>query len=176
MENYKALSNLPFGIKKGDILTLINGVLYNIKDEKVPYDYKDKKFFELHEVLSEWVKKGDLFIFDKDVRVLLNINDKIISKYDFAKIASNKKNYFVVDGIHIVKNKKYISFVFENVLYKVFENHIIPVSVYYFIDSKGTVHSDIAGKDISADKFRKISGNFFDTKEDANAKLASYYI
>ena len=161
MQNYKALSNLPFGIKKGDILSVVNSVLYNIKDEKVPYDYNDKIFFEFHEVISDKIKKGNLFIFDKDVRSLLNKNDKIISKYDFAKIASNKKNYFVVDDIHIVKNKKFISFVFENVLYKVLETFVIPVMVYYFIDSKGTVHSDIAGKDISTDKFRKISGNFF---------------
>lgn len=43
-----------------------------------------------------------------------------------------------------------------------------PLPVYWFINSKGTVHYAIAGKDEEADSWRKVSNNYFTTKEDAN--------
>ena len=42
-----------------------------------------------------------------------------------------------------------------------------PLPMYWFINSKGTVHYAIIGKDEEADSWRKVSGNYFNTKEAA---------
>ena len=47
-------------------------------------------------------------------------------------------------------------------------SYMKPLPMYWFINSKGTVHYAIIGKDEEADSWRKVSGNYFNTKEAAS--------
>lgn len=45
------------------------------------------------------------------------------------------------------------------------EKWLEKVEIYYFLSSKGVVQSAVTGKDEEADKWRKLTNNFFTTKK-----------
>ena len=59
----------------------------------------------------------------------------------------------------------------NNFVYYINFNNATIIETYYFISSSGKVQRDFVGRDMFAEKFRKVNNNFFENKEDANKKL-----
>lgn len=53
------------------------------------------------------------------------------------------------------------------------EDKLFPLATYYFISSKGTIHSEdiIPSQQSNTDTFRQLVGNYFNTKDEAEAIL-----
>ena len=128
-------------LKKGEILGIKNGVPCLAKNEerKFPYiDLHNTKFFE---PFTEKFKRGDYVKYENIVYEVVGF-DNGQKRYDLCFIDSNK-------------------FAFKGVAEKWLEK----VEIYYFLSSKGVVQSAVTGKDEEADKWRKITNNFFTTKK-----------
>jgi hypothetical protein len=70
MKKYKALENLPFNIKKGDILTENMNIVTNEKGDIIPINpAKEKSFFKEIKILNPSFEK-DTLVFIKKKQIL----------------------------------------------------------------------------------------------------------
>lgn len=133
-------------LKKGDILVINNGIPClerNIKQGFPFVDIHNVKFFEEY---NDKFKIGEYVIYEKNLYIVNKIN-RVHKMYDLSFIGSNKI---------VVKN--------------ISETWLKKAEIYYFLSSKGVVQSAIIDKDEVADKWRKLTNNFFMNKEDAQKR------
>ncbi len=167
---WEALTNLPFGITKGDTITKAErGKYKNHKGELVPYDPTvETSFFK--EVKMEKIpfEKGDLVVIKKEEICRVHSDAKFSSINH--KIPAWTPLKVVGGGITRYK-KLYVIVEFDSRQYEIVESSLIKHEIYYFINSSGVVHSTFKGKDERADEYRKKSKNFYSSKDDANKSL-----
>jgi hypothetical protein len=168
MKKFEALSNLPFGIKKGDIIFENGSVITNEKGYVVPIiPSKEKDFFK--EVIE---LKGK---FEKETVVFLKT---VTDRKEYVKSGLGR-NYFKVPAWtalilvdHFEKSKKLYAIInFNGRNYEVLESEISEYKEYHFINSKGEIHKALIGREAGADLFRLKSKNYFASKEDARKEL-----
>jgi hypothetical protein len=172
MKKYYIKSNLPFGLKKNDIVEYVNNnTCKRISDDKTfNYNVEDKEFF------SEIIYPK---LFNKNENVYLEIpisaNRKNCSKkssyllpaYTSFKFVSNTDNEIIVKfnnneyGIKLRKDLKIKSYDDEN-------------NCYYFINSEGKILKEIKNKTKEKDNNRINIRNYFNNKSDAEIKLKKF--
>lgn len=144
MEKYIAKSDIKeLYIKKGEILIIKNGVPCLVKNEERKFPFIDIHNVRFFEPFTEKFKSGDFVKFEKVVYEVVSF-DNGQKKYDLCFIGSNK-------------------FAFKGVA----EKYLEKVEMYYFLSSKGIVQSAVTDKDEEADRWRKLTNNFFLTKQEA---------
>src|SRR6478735_4908807 len=157
MENMKyfgAEANLPFGVKKGDILTYKEGNLYKGTTLLLYDPLKEKEYFK--EVNKSNFQIGAECYIKKAIGKLPSYTKlKVVNIID--EFSIDKSNYVVVKH--------------GNFTEKIQEKNLLVYMVYYFINSSGELHSALIGQNEIADDFRKKSNNYFDVKEDAITRL-----
>lgn len=95
------------------------------------------------------------YIVKCDIKELyLKKGEILIIKNNTPCLAKNEERKFPYIDLHNTK-------IFEPFTEKWLEK----VEIYYFLSSKGVVQSAVTGKDEEADKWRKITNNFFTTKK-----------
>lgn len=151
---YIALQNLPFGIKKDDILTIDNYQCKNYKSEIIPLDpSKETLFFK--KIKKPKYKSGDF------VYIKCPIN--------------NKKAVGINKGYEIIRyrsdNSYYVIIQTPQGLVEIKESLLYPCNIYWFINSSGKICFTIFGKEPNVDIFRKLSFNYFVSKEEAICTL-----
>lgn len=169
MKKYEAQMNLPFDIKKGEILTEVKGKLMKENGTIVPYNpIKEATFFKE-------VKELELS-FPKDSLVALRVpvkNPNLHSDRSF------KSSYITIPAWTPLKvvsaveryKKLYAVVDFNGYKYEIKEEDLIAYVPYYFINSSGEVHSAIGDRDVKADVYRVKAKNYFKTKADAQDAL-----
>ena len=154
MKNYFSFKiNIPeFGIKKGDIVALENGVFSLEMSGKIlpPYLKLDES------ILKEEL---DLRKFPNGTLVVPNPG-KLPSKfpgglYVITDFSVRLKKYTVTSANDKSKSERL----------KATDFHV--AELYYFIDSRGIVQMTYHGKDRAADHWRSLVDNMFSSKEDA---------
>jgi hypothetical protein len=168
MKTYIANTNLPFGIKKGDILTDVNGVLKNSKGIVVPFNASvETSFFKPYdiEIKSDKFEIGDVVI----LPIVKNCNVYLNSVYCSKNFDIPAYTPFVISEFFIKprSNKIYVVINFNDIKYIVSEDDVNIFKAYYFISSSGEVHKAVLGKDKKSDNFRMKSNNCYDSKDDA---------
>lgn len=168
MKTYIANTNLPFGIKKGDILTDVNGILKNSKGVVVPFNASvEKSFFKPCdiEINSDKFKIGDVVYLPIVKKCNVYLKPSYSSKtFDIPAYTS-----FVILDFYIKprSNKIYVVINFNDIKYIVSEDDVNIFKAYYFINSSGEIHNAILGRDRKSDNFRMKSNNCYDSKDDA---------
>jgi hypothetical protein len=164
---FQAQQNLPFDIKKGDILTFIdNKILINSNGSNIPLNpLKESEFFkEYVEIKLPFSKNADV--------VLKKVGDfKIRDSYKKATLPAWTP--FKFQDV-FEKNKKTICIVrYQDKSYEIDSKLLVESHLYYFINSSGVVHKAFSNRDIAVDVYRIKSENYFTTKEEAVEKLNS---
>jgi hypothetical protein len=167
MKTYTAKTNLPFGIKKGDIFTEYdNGVLKSANGIVVPFNASvETSFFEACVIISNKFKIGDVVILPIVKKCNVYLESYTISKtFDIPAYTS-----FVILDFYIKprSSKIYVVIKFNDVKYIVSEDDVNIFKAYYFINSSGEVHNAILGRDRKSDNFRMKSNNCYESKDDA---------
>lgn len=128
-------------LKKGEILIIKNNTPCLAKNEERKFPYIDLHSTKFFEPFTEKFKRGDYVKYENIVYEVVGF-DNGQKRYDLCFIDSNR-------------------FAFKGVAEKLLEK----VEIYYFLSSKGVVQSAVTGKDEEADKWRKLTNNFFTTKK-----------
>lgn len=152
---YKALSNCPFNIKKDDILILReDGICTTIDGRQVPINPNDEtSFFSVHvEIKGKFPIGTTVTSFNKTNT--LKGQPYVIKRY----LAKGKAIYAKLGG-HFSEVK---------------DSDLIEYKEYFFINSSGTIHRAIKGKDSLADRYRELTGNLYESKDVAQAILMKY--
>jgi hypothetical protein len=168
MKKFEALSNLPFGIKKGDIIIENGSVITNEKGYVVPLiPSKEKDFFrEVIELKGKYEKDSTVYVKTVTERKVF-LKDR--TSFRTFKIPAYTP-LTVVE--HFSKSQKMYAVVkFNSVVYEILESELYEFKEYHFIDSKGIVHKAIKGQDNGADTYRLKAKNYFETKYDAKKAL-----
>lgn len=166
MKQYKALQDLPFNIKKDDILTEVKkGVYHNSKGEVIPMNVnKEKSFFK--EIILPFEK--DSLVVLKTQNTLREYRNPLFSGNTFKIPAKTPVKFVDV----FERNKNTICIIeFNHTKYEVSASQLLKYEIYYFINSSGIVHQEVFGRDEKVDFFRKKSNNYFIKKEDATEAL-----
>jgi hypothetical protein len=148
--NYIAKIDLPFDISKGTVFYSLNKKdFFYLKsiEKKCPFNCEvETKFFE----------KTTPKLYDE------NSNDNF-------KLNGSKSIYHNIKYIEYEYNKWLVEIIdADDKILKVYENELIPVDYYYFINSEGDVHQIIVGENLKRDKWCKLTNNYFTSKELAN--------
>lgn len=81
---------------------------------------------------------------------------------------------YIVDNVDIITGRCTLRDYYANVYeYNIHQQYLTKAEVYWFINSEGCICDTFVGKNERADKWRKLSGNMFASKEDAQAKYYS---
>lgn len=174
MKHYEALQNLPGNILKGDVVTTERGVTKRANGMPVPYKpAEEPTFFKYFVPMKSLYKKGDLVMARNNVKVERNRNAR---KFEYINVPAFRPLQVVSVTEKKVGQK-------TNIMYKLvttnmntvielelIESYITPYVVYYFLSSKGVVQSMPVGQEPEVEAFRKASGNYFVTNEEAAAK------
>jgi hypothetical protein len=167
MKKFEVLQNLPFNIKKGDILTYndLVGILLDSNNNEIPFDpIKETSFFKEYIEINGKFEIGSNVCLNKpmlcqnEVGFRSSINIPARTPLKVIKYIKPQKN-------------KYVIVEFNCANFKIPEKDLMEYKEYYFINSSGHIHKDILGKHPEGDRFRKLTSNMFDTKEDAERKL-----
>lgn len=166
MKTYTAKTNLPFGIKKGDIFTEYdNGVLKSANGIVVPFNASvETSFFEACVIISNKFKIGDVVILPIVKKCNVYLESYISKTFDIPAYTS-----FVILDFYIKprSSKIYVVIKLNDVKYIVSEDDVNIFKAYYFINSSGEVHNAILGRDRKSDNFRMKSNNCYESKDDA---------
>lgn len=167
MKTYTAKTNLPFGIKKGDIFTEYdNGVLKSANGIVVPFNASvETSFFEACVIISDKFKIGEVIYLPIVKKCNVYLKPSYSSKtFDIPAYTS-----FIILDFYIKprSNKIYVVINFNDIKYIVSEDDVNIFKAYYFINSSGEIHNAILGRDRKSDNFRMKSNNCYDSKDDA---------
>ena len=114
----------------------------------IPLDIKNLSFFE--EYKEQKIKDGTFVLYHNNSYKKFKLYK--VTKYD--KTGSYKGTYTIkeVNGSDVVNNLTEA-------------NLTIPVKVYWFFNSEGSKCITYEGQNCKADEFRKMSNNYYDSKE-----------
>lgn len=112
------------------------------------------------------------FIYKKDL-----FSKCVLSLYPIGAVISDKNNvnafgevvyYNMENNLYVIKNSndKHLNIHFDNAIVR---------EIYYFISSMGKVQRDFVGRDANAEKFRKATNNYFETKDEAIKKISEIF-
>ncbi len=168
MKKFEAKINLPFGIKKGDIITENGSIITNEKGHVVPIiPSREKDFFnEVIEIKGRFKKETIVYF-------------KTVTERKEYTANGFSRNYFKIPAWtalilvdHFEKSKKLCAIVnFNGIKYEVLESELFEYSEYHFINSSGAIHKAVTGREVGADLYRIKSKNYFASKEDAQKEL-----
>lgn len=157
---FKALQNLPNGVKKNDLFELIvkadrnstrNVFAFKETGIIIPYDcIKETDFFV--EIKMAEFENGEKLIINKDYMKFKEFQEVTVIDNTLGGSKTNPTITVSVGGINYYLPVKILS----------------RYNIYYFINSKGDIHTAIKGKHIGSDRWLKASGNYYMTKESAN--------
>lgn len=153
---FKAIQNLPFGIKENDILTFDGTYCTDTNGEIILLNpSREKEFFKA--IKDQKFKAGD-FVCIKNHDVKSKKNYLAIGKpYEIIRYLSGTSNYVILRTpqgdveIHDVNL------------------HIC--TPYWFLNSSGKISTAIHGKEPNADTFRVLTNNYFGSYKDAEISL-----
>lgn len=189
VDSYVALCDNVMGIKKDDIVIEKDGKFFLEKNsQQLPFDVRvEKKFFEFRPKIVSKFKAGDKIFFSISIEApVLEGRNNLQSNQLFkippfleGTVREIKINNQQINPIRRRKNNTTANnFSYHVVVGKwmyqvssMHESHMDICSYYWFISSKGNVQKEIINKEIGVDEFRKKTGNYFNSKEEANSKL-----
>ncbi len=163
MKYWEAKVNLPFGIKKGDLLTEEKGKLKNENEDVIPLKPSDEPDF-----FKEVNFAKSPFPVDAQVALKTPLNAREFDTrkwFDLPawtpfKVKASVKNKFKVAVID-----------FNGRLYEIELDKLISYKEYFFLNSSGEVHQAVETKNSFADEFRKKTKNYYESKADATNVL-----
>ena len=173
MKKYKALMDLPFDIKKDDILIWHKnkkGVCLNSEGNEIPFDVvKEKTFFkEIVEIVGEYAI-GTNVLLTKQVNCRL-YKDGANSTKTFELPAWTE--FKVV--AYIERYKKVTPIVeFNKIKYELNTTLVLEATPYFYINSSGKVCKTYLNRDLKSDDFRLKSKNMFNTNQSAKMVLVN---
>lgn len=139
-------------ITLGGTIALLKGLKELDIIKKYPFlDFNNPDYFE-HKTFETKFNVGDRCLYDNQYWWVIDIDHYGYSKDWYYKIAKSKTARS--------KDMKCVS-----------EKYMMPCDTYWFINSEGAVSDAISGKNPTTDDFRKLTDNYFKTKEDAQARL-----
>ncbi len=167
---FTVIKNTLFNLKKDDLVT------YHIDGDHKTKMYKSTVFITTH---IDPRTEPEFFLETENVDYKFDVTDivMLINRDLGNAIPPNIplpiiKNSFKRVGSKIVKLVT-ISYNSGRHQYTIEESKFAKYEKYHFINSKGVVCEDTKGKDEKVDKFRKLSGNYFLTLDEARVKLNS---
>ena len=179
VKRYAAKANLPFGGTRGRVVVVTpygNGATYMWEDNGQPCPYEPQRkdneqfFTELVPTPEPVFKVGTKVMLTKPLHA-------IITKAAPRRGTPGGKFLLPMNVIFEVVGEEYVAKKPQTIVkyvyneYRVDSKLLVEPTIYWFINSEGIVCQTIYGKHVSADSFRKKTGNFYCSADAANAAL-----
>lgn len=162
---YIAKTNLPFGIKAGDIFTKTSNGFVNSKGSPIIYDCDgDTTFFKKEELVQPIHPVGTMLLLIK------NLGKRVNSKNKYYNLTANTVFTFIKQdksGVYMVNANGYEYRFSLTELEKSFAN----TTKYYYVSDAGNVRATYVNINATADVYRSKIGNMFEDEKSANDKL-----
>lgn len=123
-------------------------------------------------ILPDGSKVDSLVVTDKNY--FKEANYKFDSGTVVIHTSGGNTRLYIVDKVDFITGCCTLRDYYTNVYkYNVSQQYMAIAEVYWFINSEGCICETYVGKKERADKWRKLSGNMFTSKEEAQAKYHS---
>lgn len=123
-------------------------------------------------ILPDGSKVDDLVVTDKNY--FKEANYKFDSGTVVIHTSGGNTRLYIVDKVDFITGCCTLRDYYTNVYkYNVSQQYMAIAEVYWFINSEGCICETYVGKKERADKWRKLSGNMFTSKEEAQTKYHS---
>ena len=123
-------------------------------------------------ILPDGSKVDGLVVTDKNY--FKEANYKFDSGTVVIHTSGGNTRLYIVDKVDFITGCCTLRDYYTNVYkYNVSQQYMAIAEVYWFINSEGCICETYVGKKERADKWRKLSGNMFTSKEEAQAKYHS---